>query len=149
LYVGPGLHGISKPGKMDGGRILGVEPASCTPSVKTAGIHGVSSSVPNSLPSLVRVKSFDNGREITEYDSPGQLNFDIQDESSASHPHFLPEFHDGLANSARRIPPEVAANINLKTQERIESMQFCQVNSNGRFMEFNECKLKSAIDWNV
>ncbi|XP_027929054.1 protein MEI2-like 4 [Vigna unguiculata] len=134
----PGLHGISKPGKMDGGRILGIEPASCTPSVKTAGIHGVSSSVPNSLPSLVRVKSFDNGREITEYDSPGQFNFDIQDASSASHPHFLPEFHDGLANSARRIPPEVAANINLKTQERIESMQFCQVNSNGRFMEFNE-----------
>lgn len=132
------MRGISEPGKMDGGRILGVEPASCTPSVKTACVHGVSSSVSKSLPSLVSVKSFDNRCEITEYDSPGQLNFDVQD-ASASHPHFLPEFHDGLANSVCRTSPEVAANINLKTQERIESMQFCPVNSNGRFMEFNEC----------
>jgi len=134
---------------MDGGRILGVEPASCTPSVKTACVQGVSSSVPNFLPSLARVKSFDNRCEITEHDSPGQLNFDVQD-ASAFHPHSLPEFHDGLANNVHRIPPEVASNINLKTQERIENMQFCPVNSNGRFMEFNECgKFKSAIDWDV
>jgi len=134
---------------MDGGRMLGVEPASCTPSVKTASVQGVSSSVPNFLPSLARVKSFDNTSEITEYDSPGQLNFDVQ-EASAIHPHSLPEFHDGLANTVRRIPPEVASNINLKAQERIENTQFCPVNSTGRFMEFNECgKLKSAIDWNV
>ncbi|BAT83130.1 hypothetical protein VIGAN_04023400 [Vigna angularis var. angularis] len=139
----PGLHGISEPGKMDGGRILGVEPASCTPSVKTASVHGVSSGVPKSLPSLVSVKSFDNRCEITEYDSPGQLNFDVQD-ASASHPPFLPEFHDGLANSVCRISTEMAANINLKTQERIESMQFCPVNSYGRFMEFNECVFKSS-----
>ncbi|ESW11316.1 hypothetical protein PHAVU_008G019500 [Phaseolus vulgaris] len=139
----PGLHGISKSGKMDGGRILGVEPASCTPSVKTACVQGVSSSVPNFLPSLARVKSFDNRCEITEHDSPGQLNFDVQD-ASAFHPHSLPEFHDGLANNVHRIPPEVASNINLKTQERIENMQFCPVNSNGRFMEFNECVFKSS-----
>ncbi|KAH1053097.1 hypothetical protein GLYMA_08G257400v4 [Glycine max] len=139
----PGLHGISKSGKLDGGRVLGVEPAICTPSPETAFFHGVSSSVPNSLPSLVRVKSADNRCEVTESGSPGQLNFDSQ-AAPAFHPHSLPEFHDGLANSVHHIPPEVAANINLKTQERIDNMQFCQVNSNGRFMEFNECVFKSS-----
>ncbi|KAL3006005.1 hypothetical protein AAZX31_08G252000 [Glycine max] len=139
----PGLHGISKSGKLDGGRVLGVEPAICTPSPETAFFHGVSSSVPNSLPSLVRVKSADNRCEVTESGSPGQLNFDSQ-AAPAFHPHSLPEFHDGLANTVHHIPPEVAANINLKTQERIDNMQFCQVNSNGRFMEFNECVFKSS-----
>ncbi|TKY64962.1 MEI2 4 [Spatholobus suberectus] len=139
----PGLHGISKTGSMDGGRILDVEPATCTPSPEIAFVHGVSSSVPNSLPSLVRVKSVDNRCEIIESGSPGQLNFDIQ-AASAFHPHSLPECHDSLATSVHRVPPEVAANINLKTQERIDNMQFCQVNSNGRFMEFNECVFKSS-----
>ncbi|CAJ1838089.1 unnamed protein product [Sphenostylis stenocarpa] len=138
-----GLHGTCKSDKMDGGKILGVEPATCTPSVETAFVHGVSSSVPNSLPSVVRLKSVDNRCEDTESDSPGQLNFDVQD-ASAFHPHSLPELHDGLANSVRRIPPEVAASINLSTRERIETMQFCPVNSNGRFKEFNECVFKSS-----
>lgn len=123
---------------MDSGRILGVEPATCKPSLKTAFGHGVSSSVPNSLPSLVRVKSVDSRFEITESGSPGQLNFDIP-AASAFHSHSIPEYHDGLANSVHHIPPEVAANINLKTQERTDNMQFCQLNSNGHFMEFNEC----------
>jgi len=40
-------------------------------------------------------------------------------------------------------PLEVAADINLKTQDK---MQFCQVNSNGPFMDFDECgKSRSAI----
>ncbi|RDY08962.1 Protein MEI2-like 4, partial [Mucuna pruriens] len=140
----PGLHGVSKSGNMDdGGRIIGVEPTTGTPTPETAFVHGVSSSVPNSLPSSVSVKSVDNRCEITESGSPGQLNFDIQ-AASTFHPHSLPKCHDGLANSAHRVPPEVAANFNLKTQERIDNMQFCQVNSNGRFMEFNECAFKST-----
>ncbi|KAJ1443072.1 RNA-binding domain superfamily [Sesbania bispinosa] len=137
----PGLHGVIKSGSMDGGRIMGVEPAMCTPSLETAFIHGVSSSVPNTLPSLVRVKSVGSQCEITESSSPGQLNFDIP-AASTIHPHSLPEFHDGLANGVHRNPPE--ANINLKTQERIDNMQFCQVNSNRHFMEFNECVFKSS-----
>lgn len=82
------MHGISKSGKLDGGRVLGVEPAICTPSPETAFFHGVSSSVPNSLPSLVRVKSADNRCEVTESGSPGQLNFDSQ-AAPAFHPHSL------------------------------------------------------------
>ncbi|KAJ1435464.1 RNA-binding domain superfamily [Sesbania bispinosa] len=132
----PGLSGVIKSGSMDGGRIMGVEPAMCTPSLETAFIHGVSSSVPNTLPSLVRVKSVGSQCEITESSSPGQLNFDIP-AASTIHPHSLPEFHDGLAIGGHRNPPE--ANINLKTQERIDNMQFCQVNSNRHFMKFNEC----------
>ncbi|XP_020218540.1 protein MEI2-like 4 [Cajanus cajan] len=135
----PGLHGISKFGIIDGGRIPGAEPATCSPTLETAFAHGVSSSLPNSLPSLIRVKSVSSACEITESGSPDQLN--IQD-ASAFHPHSLPECHNGLANS--RIPPEVAANINLKKQERVDDMQFCQVNSNGRFMEFNECVFNSS-----
>ncbi|KAK7394298.1 hypothetical protein VNO78_14820 [Psophocarpus tetragonolobus] len=121
----PGLHGICKSGNMDGGRILGVEPATCTPSPETASVHGVSSAAPHSFPSLVRV--VDNRCEGTESGSPGQLNFDIQ-AASAFHPHSL------------------AKNINIKTQERIDKMQFCQVNTNGHFMEFNECVFKSSGD---
>ncbi|KAG4925055.1 hypothetical protein JHK87_050595 [Glycine soja] len=58
--------------KLDGGKVIGVEPAAtCTPSPKTAFVRGVSSSVLNSLPSLVRVKLADNRCEITKSASPG------------------------------------------------------------------------------
>ncbi|KAK7340793.1 hypothetical protein VNO77_21506 [Canavalia gladiata] len=138
----PGLHGVTKSGSMDGRRILGVEPASYTPSPETALSHGVSSSVPNNLPSLVRVKSVGNSCEYTESSSPGPLNFDIQ-AASAFHPHSLPECHVGLANGVHHISPEGTPNINLESQEKIDNIQFCQVKPNGHFMEFNECVFKS------
>lgn len=131
---------------MDGVRILDGDPSMCTPSIETAFIHGVSSSVPNTLPSLARAKSDGNQCEIIESSSPGHLNFDSQ-AALAFHPHSLPEFHDGLANGVNHNPLEVAANINLRTQERIDNMQFRRVNSDRRFMEFNECgKSRSAVD---
>ncbi|KAL2329701.1 hypothetical protein Fmac_017282 [Flemingia macrophylla] len=134
-----GLQGISKSGSVDGGRIPGVESATCTPTLETAFAHGVSSSVPNPLPSLARVNSINNGCEFTESGSPCQLKIQA---ASASHPHALPEYHSGVANSC--ISPEAAANVNLKKQERIDDMQFCHVNSSGPFMEFNECVFKSS-----
>ncbi|KAK7295611.1 hypothetical protein RJT34_18522 [Clitoria ternatea] len=133
----------SFPGLHDGGRTLSIEPATCATSPETTFINRVPSRVPNSLPSLIRVKSFNNQCEISEYGSPGHLNFDFQ-AASAFHPHSLPECHGGLANGVCCAPPEVAVNMNLKTQERMDNLQCCQANSNGHFMEFNECDFKSS-----
>lgn len=146
MYIGPDLHGVSKSGSIGSGRILGVEPSMHAPCLETASIHGVSSNVPNTLPSLVRVKSVDNRCGIHESSSPGQLNIDIQ-ATSAFHPHSLPECHDNLINGVHYNPPEVTLNTNLKTQERTDNMQFCQVSSNRHSMQFNECgKSKCSIE---
>jgi hypothetical protein len=103
-----------------------------------AGLHGISSSVPNTLPSVIKVKSVGNQCEFTESSSPGQFNLDTQ-AALAFHPHSLPERHHVFTNDVPLNPIEVAAKINLKTQERIDNMQFCQVKSNGPFMDFDEC----------
>ncbi|CAI9775460.1 unnamed protein product [Fraxinus pennsylvanica] len=59
--------------------------------------HGASCSVPNSLPTLVRVRSVANQSSVGESGhSGGSLKFEIQGMPN-SHPHSLPEYHDGLA----------------------------------------------------
>ncbi|KAK7273179.1 hypothetical protein RIF29_14227 [Crotalaria pallida] len=125
----PDLDGASKSGNMHGERILGVEFTMHQASLETAFTHGVSSNVPNSLPSQVRVKSVDNRCGINESNSPGSLNFDIQ-----------------AASAVHYNPPEVTLNTNLKTRERTDNMQFCQVNSNAHSMQFNEFDFKSSGD---
>ncbi|XP_045798291.1 protein MEI2-like 4 [Trifolium pratense] len=107
------------------------------------GLHGISSSVPSTLPSVIKVKSVGNQCEFTESSSPVQLNFDTQ-AALAFHPHSLPERRHGFTNDVHHNPLEVTGNINLKTQERIDNMQFCQVKSNGPFMDFDECVSKSS-----
>lgn len=121
---------VNKSGSKDGIRIMGGEPAMRPPSLETAFIHGVSSSVPKTLPSQVGFKSVGNQYEITESSSPSQLNSDIQ-AALNFRPHSLPECHIGSANGVHRNPLEVAANINLKTQERTNNMQFSP--GNGSF----------------
>jgi len=75
----------------------------------------------------------------------GQLNI-YRQATLAFNPHSLPECHHSFTNAIPRNPLEVAADINLKTQNRIDKMQFIQVNSNGPFMDFDECgKSRSAI----
>ncbi|CAJ2649042.1 unnamed protein product [Trifolium pratense] len=108
-----------------------------------AGLHGFSSSVPNTLPSAIKVKSVGNQCEFTESSSLGQWNLDTQ-AALAFHPHSLPERSHGFTNDFPLNPLEVAGNINFKTQERIDNMHFCQVKSNGPFMDFDECVSKST-----
>ncbi|RHN49604.1 putative RNA recognition motif 2, nucleotide-binding alpha-beta plait domain-containing protein [Medicago truncatula] len=113
------------------------------PPTSFQGLHGISSSVPNTLPSLIKLKSVGIQCEITESSCSGQLNIDRQ-ATLAFNPHSLPECRHSFTNAIPHNPLEVAADINLKTQDRIDKMQFCQVNSNGPFMDFDECVSKSS-----
>ncbi|CAL0314677.1 unnamed protein product [Lupinus luteus] len=136
----PDLHGVSISGSMRSGRIPSVESAMNEPGVETAFTHGLSSSVPNILPSQVRVKSIDSRCGINEYSIPGPLNLDIR-AASAFHPRSSQECDD--ANGVHYNPPEMRVNTNLKTRGRTDNMQFCQVNSNAHSMQFNDGAFKS------
>ncbi|KAF3430907.1 hypothetical protein FNV43_RR25637 [Rhamnella rubrinervis] len=130
---------------LDNGTIMGVHNAMQASSLDTAFHHGVSSSVPNSLPSLVRVESVGNQSGVTESShSSGPLKFDVHG-SPAFHPHSLPEYHEGLTTG---VPCNslgtVAATVNPRPPERIENRQFCRVNSNGHSIDLNEGVFGSA-----
>ncbi|KAL3649904.1 hypothetical protein CASFOL_006307 [Castilleja foliolosa] len=99
---------------------------------------GVSSSVPNSLPSLARVES-GNRSSITESSHlRNHPKFELQGTTNL-HPHSLPEYHDGLSSG----PPfgsssNMTATIGTRQSERIDSQQFHRVGSNGQSLELNE-----------
>ncbi|XP_022860739.1 protein MEI2-like 4 isoform X3 [Olea europaea var. sylvestris] len=101
--------------------------------------HGASSSVPNSLPSLVRMGSVGNQSSFGESGhSQGNLKFEIQGLSN-SHPHSLPEYHDGLTNG----PPtgstsNMVTNISVRPPVILENQQFHRVSSNGQSIELDE-----------
>lgn len=97
--------------------------------------HGISSSVPNSSPSLVRVESIGNqsGRAESAH-SHGQLQFDYQG-MTALHPHSLPEYHDNFPFNS---PGTMAANISPRSSGRIENGLLCGVSSTGHSLELNE-----------
>lgn len=96
------------------------------------------------LPSIMKVKSVANQCEFSESSSPGRLNFDTQ-AALTSHPHSLPEQRRGITSGVHHNPHEEAANINLQTPERIDNMQFCQVNSNGPFIDFEKCGKSTKV----
>jgi hypothetical protein len=139
LLTGSVLHGAITSGSMDPGTILGVHSAIQAPSMETAFHHAISSSVPNSLPSLVRVESVGNQTGLAESGrSPGQLKFDIRG-TPTFHPHSLPEYHDGLTNVGHlNSPGNVTANINPSPPERIDHRQLRRLSSNGHPVELNE-----------
>lgn len=109
------------------------------PFVEPAFHVGISSSVPNSLPSLGRMESIGTQSGVAESGHlQGPLKFDIRSTPSL-HPHSLPEYHDGLTNGAHchSLGP-MAANINIKPSEIIDNRQLSRVSSNGRSIGFNE-----------
>ncbi|PIN11160.1 Apoptosis-promoting RNA-binding protein TIA-1/TIAR (RRM superfamily) [Handroanthus impetiginosus] len=99
---------------------------------------GVSSSVPNGLPSLVRVET-GNHSSITESTHlRNHLKFELQGTPNL-HPHSLPEYHDGLANGLPfGSPSNMAANIGSRPPEIIDGQQFRRVSSNGQSVELSE-----------
>ncbi|GMN49372.1 hypothetical protein TIFTF001_018531 [Ficus carica] len=143
LLTGPVQHGAITSSGVDNGTIMGAHGAIHTPPVETAFPHGISSSVPNSLSSLVRIESLGNQSSLAESNhSPGPLKFDIQC-TSAFHPHSLPELYDGLANGVHtHSPGTLSMGINPRPPERIDGRQFCRVNSNS--IELNEKVFGSA-----
>lgn len=100
--------------------------------------HSVSSSVPNTLPSLVRVESGSQS-SIAESGHPrNHPKFELQSPTNL-HPHSLPEYHDSLANGHPfGSPSNIAANISSRQPEIIDGQQFRRVSSNGQSIELNE-----------
>ncbi|XP_009359879.2 LOW QUALITY PROTEIN: protein MEI2-like 4 [Pyrus x bretschneideri] len=123
----------------DNGSIMAVHAATQAVSLENAFHYGVSSSVPNSLPTALRAESVGNQSGFAEsVHSPGSLNFDIHG-SPAFHPHSLPEYHDGLTNSVNcSSPGNVSASINARPPERIDNRNFPRVGSKGHSIELNE-----------
>ena len=109
------------------------------PSLETVLHHGISSSVPSSLPSVMRSESIGNQSGfIDSGHSPSQLKLGIR-AASAIHPHSLPEHPDGLNNNVHcNSMNAIAGNISLRPPERADSRQLCGVNFNGRSIELNE-----------
>eukprot|EP00258_Populus_trichocarpa_P000126 XP_002297875.3 protein MEI2-like 4 isoform X1 [Populus trichocarpa] len=139
-----GFSGTITSSGMDNGPILGAPSAIQAPFLKSALHHGISSSVPNSLSSLLRVESAGNQTGFAELShSPGQLKFDIQGAPNF-HPHSLPEY-DGLNSGVHcNSPGAMAANINPRPLERIYTRQLARMSSNGNPIEFSEGVFGSA-----
>lgn len=140
LLTGPASLGAIASSSMENGTIMGVTsgiPFSIRPFLENVSHHGISSSVPNSLPSLLSVESIGGQSGLSEpARAQGQLKIDFQGTKSL-HPHSLPEYHDGLANGAPCNPVgTMAANINPRP-ERIEN-RLSVANSNGLAVELND-----------
>ncbi|XP_008459917.1 protein MEI2-like 4 isoform X2 [Cucumis melo] len=131
--------GTIKSSSLSNGSVLGVHSMLRAPSLETVLHHGISSSVPSSLPSVMRSESTGNQSGfIDSGHSPSQLKLGIR-ASSAVHPHSLPEHPDGLNNNVHcNSLNTLAGNINLRSSERPDSRQLCGVNFNGRSIELNE-----------
>lgn len=138
LLTLPAPRGEIASSRMDRGTILGVHPTIQAPSIESVFHHGISSSVPNSLPSLARVESVGNQPVLESGRSPGQLKFDIQG-TSTFHPHSLPEYHNGLTNGVHvNSPGIITANISPSQPERFDNWQFHRASSNGHPIELKE-----------
>ncbi|KAK2973841.1 hypothetical protein RJ640_011769 [Escallonia rubra] len=141
-FSGPLSHGRITSSGTDNGTTLGVHSANGPPNspyLENTFQHGISTSVPNSLPSLGRVESLGNQSTAAETGlSQDQLKFEYRGVPNF-HPHSLPEYHDGLANCAPcNSPGTLAANISVRPSEIIENRQFSRVTSNGQSVDLNE-----------
>ncbi|KAL6984021.1 hypothetical protein U1Q18_017396 [Sarracenia purpurea var. burkii] len=136
-FPGPVSHGGITSG-MDNRTVPVVHSAiraPVSPFLKNVFHHGISSSVPVSLPSLVRVESVGNRSSLSETGrSQGQLKAEFQGTHNF-HPHSLPEYRDSLTNGSLCNSPSMAANISARSSDRIENQQFYKVSSNGHPLE--------------
>ncbi|KAM7487069.1 hypothetical protein LguiB_024553 [Lonicera macranthoides] len=129
--LGAGFSGAVSLGQitsssMDNGTILGVHTAKVapiTPFLENVFHHEISCSVPSSLSSLSRVESSAGNHQSSVAESPGQLKFELRGTPNF-HPHSLPEYHDGLANTNNpcNSPGTMMTNFSARSSERIESV---------------------------
>ncbi|KAL3655905.1 hypothetical protein CASFOL_000301 [Castilleja foliolosa] len=137
MATGFSVFGGTAPSK-DNGTILGPLSTNGGQFMDNVLHPGVSSSVPNNLPSLVRVES-GNQSSFTESSLlRNHLKFELQGTTNL-HPHSLPEHHDGLSSGPPfGSPSNMTATIGTRPPERIDSQQFHRVGSNGQSLELNE-----------
>ncbi|KAK6930746.1 RNA recognition motif domain [Dillenia turbinata] len=137
---------------MDSGKILGIHspiPSPIGSVAENAFHHGVSSSVPSSLPSLMGFDSVTNQSSISESGHLlAQLKFDLRRNPNFN-PHSLPEYHDSFGsgmpcNSPRTIAPTSIASCNFRPPDRFKNRQLCRVNTNGHSIELNERSFGSS-----
>lgn len=116
-------YGTITSGNMGNGTILGglhsAIRSRVSPFVDDTFPHMISSSVPNSLTSQMRVELVGN----PSAHSQSQLKFDYRESSSTFHPHSLPEYHDGLGVPCNSMTV-MAASIRSRTSERLDNRQF-------------------------
>ncbi|CAI9093085.1 OLC1v1028500C4 [Oldenlandia corymbosa var. corymbosa] len=130
---------------VDNGTIFGSHSASgnnVTTFFENAFHHGVSSSVPNSVPSLARVGSSGNHAGVNDsaHAQQGDMKFDFRAVPNF-HPHSLPEFHDGLGGTVLSCnsPGHIGTNVSgARASEMIENSPFVRTGSNGHAVELNE-----------
>ncbi|XP_031282976.1 protein MEI2-like 4 isoform X2 [Pistacia vera] len=143
-FSGAILHGSMSSRSTDKG--IGSDLHSARKVSFLKSVHpGISSSVPNTLPSLVRVEPVVPQSGLAESGhSLSPLKFGVQTTSSF-HPHSLPEYHDALASGVQcNSPGPISANVNIKPPEIIDNRQFSRVGSNGHSIGFGEKVFGSA-----
>ncbi|KAK4779602.1 hypothetical protein SAY87_015708 [Trapa incisa] len=124
-HLAPDYPGHNSRG-MDNGTALGMQSAVPAPFLQSAVHHGISSSVPNGLPSLLRVRSIGKQPSLPGYSQlQAQMKFDVQ-ESAEFHPHSLPDYQEGLI---------MHRNFNPMPPETSDRRQLQRVGSNGRTLE--------------
>ncbi|XP_043707545.1 protein MEI2-like 4 isoform X4 [Telopea speciosissima] len=120
---GPVSHGAIASTCIENGASQGVNSTirpPMSPFIENAFLHGISSSVPNSIPSPVRVASVGNQSGLVEPNhSFGHMKFGFQGMPSF-HPHSLPDYPDGLASGMPyNSPGTMAANINPRPEGNV------------------------------
>lgn len=108
--------------------------------VENATSHG-SSSVPNTLPSPMRVVSISNEFGLGETSNTlDQMKFGNQSFPNY-HPHSLPEYHDNLANAIRYNSSstigDMTGHVGPRITEGIDNRHIHRVGSNGHPIELN------------
>lgn len=108
--------------------------------VENATSHG-SSSVPNTLPSPMRVVSIINEFGLGETSNTlDQMKFGNQSFPNY-HPHSLPEYHDNLANAIRYNSSstigDMTGHVGPRITEGIDNRHIHRVGSNGHPIELN------------
>ncbi|XP_050376087.1 protein MEI2-like 1 isoform X2 [Argentina anserina] len=97
----------------------------------------LSSSVPRTLPSPMRVGSTDNN--FCHPDSNHSLN-DIKFGNQCIpnfHPHSLPEYHDSLAHGVTSNNNGATGNVGLRLTEGTDRRHTREMNANGHLLELN------------
>ncbi|KAJ4827406.1 hypothetical protein Tsubulata_006461 [Turnera subulata] len=144
-FSGPPPLGAIIPSSIENGTISGLPSALKAPFLESRFHHGISSSVPNGLSSLLRVESTGKQAGVNE---PSHLQSPLKIDMQATpnlHPQSLPEYHDGLNFGIHSNPLGTrATNINLRPPERIDNRQLSRNPTNGHPVEFNDGVFGSA-----
>ncbi|KAK4773544.1 hypothetical protein SAY87_028563 [Trapa incisa] len=119
--------------------------SSMHPFHESAFHQGISSSVPNSLPSLMRVGPAGSHPGLARPGHlMGHLTFDSEPAQNV-HPHSLPDYHDPLGNGIHgHSPSTIVTPLNSQSMERVNGRQLFRVGSDGNTLEANEDALGSV-----